>query len=192
MLLYAAKTIINFLRILCGQDFFFSRWIIARTEQLDQKDGQKKSLCLSPSPLLCPNHRQTWLLVVRQLCWWTGCKKLDWRVEDIDYNVKVVSCRVRTNHSRGICPGYSPAKNFCKFSRTFIPVPGTSGNSVRQPYPYPELLRVPYAGQCHKYLGCGYTIFITHLSSSVDAWHNTQNFFEFCNTSVPYQLLLQV
>ena len=35
------------------------------------------------------------------------------------------------NHARGIYPGYYPTKNFCKFCRTFIPVPGTSVSSVR-------------------------------------------------------------
>ena len=30
-----------------------------------------------------------------------------------------------------LAPGYSHTKNFCKFCRTFIPVPGTSGSSVR-------------------------------------------------------------
>ena len=43
---------------------------------------------------------------------------------------KVVFCRVRTNHTRGIYPGYYPAKSFCEFCRTFIPAPGTSGSSV--------------------------------------------------------------
>ena len=40
-------------------------------------------------------------------------------------------CRVRTNHTRGVYPGYYPTKNFCEFCRTFIPVPGTSVSSVR-------------------------------------------------------------
>ena len=49
---------------------------------------------------------------------------------------KVVLCRVRTNHTRDVYPGYYPdTKNFCKFCRTFIPVPGTSGSSVRQSVP---------------------------------------------------------
>ena len=45
---------------------------------------------------------------------------------------KVVFCTVRTNHTRGVYPGYYPTKNFCEFCiyRTFIPVPGTSGSSV--------------------------------------------------------------
>ena len=58
---------------------------------------------------------------------------------------KVGFCRVRTNHTRGIYPGYYPTKKFCEFCRTFIPVPGTSGSYVRHSYPYPELLEVLYA-----------------------------------------------
>ena len=58
---------------------------------------------------------------------------------------KVVFCRVRTNRTRGIYPGYNPTKNFCKFCRPFVPVPGTSGDSVRHSYLYTELLEVLYA-----------------------------------------------
>ena len=98
---------------------------------------------------------------------------------------KVVFCRVRTNHTRGIYPGYYPTKNFCKFCRTFIPVPGTSGSSVRQSYPYPEILEVLYASATNT-RGTGiYIIFITYVSS-VRPCDNTQNFSDFCNTSVPY------
>ena len=45
--------------------------------------------------------------------------------------------RVRTEpYPRGIYPGYCPTKNFCKFCRTFIPVPGNSVSSVRHSYMY--------------------------------------------------------
>ena len=43
---------------------------------------------------------------------------------------KVVVCRVRTNHTQGIYPGYYPTKNFCKFCKTFIPVPVISASSA--------------------------------------------------------------
>ena len=61
------------------------------------------------------------------------------------YITKVGFCRVRTNHTRGIYLGYYPTKNFCEFCRTFIPVPGTSGSSVRRSCLCPELLEVLYA-----------------------------------------------
>ena len=38
----------------------------------------------------------------------------------------------RVNHTRGVYPRYYPTKNFCNFCRTLIPVPGTSGSSVRR------------------------------------------------------------
>ena len=38
---------------------------------------------------------------------------------------RLCSVRYVQNHIRGIYPGYYPTKNFCKFCRTFIPVPGT-------------------------------------------------------------------
>ena len=41
--------------------------------------------------------------------------------------------------------GITRTRNFCKFCRAFIPVPGTSVSSVRQ---------------CHEYRGYGYSIFI--------------------------------
>ena len=76
------------------------------------------------------------------------------------------------NHTRGIYRGYYPTKNFCKFCRTFIPVPGTSVSSVRP---------------CHKYPGYGYSIlYLPGTSvSSVRQCHNTPNICEFCNTFVP-------
>ena len=68
-------------------------------------------------------------------------------------------------------PGINyPTKNlFCKFCRTFISVPGTSGSSVRQ---------------CHKYPGYGYITFITFVSS-VRPCHNTRNFCEQHFRTVP-------
>ena len=44
---------------------------------------------------------------------------------------KIVFCRVQTDHTLGIYPGYYPTKNFWKFCRTFTPVPRISGSSVR-------------------------------------------------------------
>ena len=60
---------------------------------------------------------------------------------------------------------FTRTRNFCKFCRIFIPVPGTSVSSARQ---------------CHKYPGYGYSIFIT-----------ARNCCKFC-TSVPqYSKVLQ-
>ena len=88
---------------------------------------------------------------------------------------KVVFCRVRANHTRvfipgtrGIYPGYCPTKNFCKFCRTFtpvpgnlwkfcgafIPVPGISASSVR---PWPQ------------YPGYGYSTFCARSVKSVSS-----------------------
>ena len=101
---------------------------------------------------------------------------------EIDY-FKVVFCRVRTNNTRGIYPGYYPTKNFCEFCSTFISVPGTSGSSVRHSYPYPELLEVLY--DIHtRTRGMGISFY--NYVSSVRPCHNTRNICEFCNTSVPY------
>ena len=68
-------------------------------------------------------------------------------------------------------PGYIPrTKNFRLFCTAFIPpVPGTSTSSVRQ---------------CHEYPGYGYIISSTYVSS-VRPSHNTRNFCEFCNISLP-------
>ena len=75
---------------------------------------------------------------------------------------KVLFCRVLTKRTEGIYPGYYPPKILCKICRTFLPVPGTSGSSVRHSYPYQKLLEVLYARA-----------------------HNTRNFWKFCNNPVP-------
>ena len=97
---------------------------------------------------------------------------------------KVVFCRVGTNHTR-VCidPGYYPTKNFCKFCRTFIPVPGTYWKFCTTFIPVPGTSGSS-ARESHKYPGYRYIVFIT-LVSSVRPCHNTRNFCEFCNTSVP-------
>ena len=46
------------------------------------------------------------------------------------HNARLCSVGYVQNHTRGIYPGYYPTKNFCKFCRTFIPVPGTCVSSV--------------------------------------------------------------
>ena len=45
-------------------------------------------------------------------------------------NPKLCSVGHVQNHTRNIYPRYYPTKNFCKFCRTFIPVPGTCVSSV--------------------------------------------------------------
>ena len=69
-------------------------------------------------------------------------------------------CRVRVTqkHTWGIIPGYYHTKNFCNFCRTLMPVPATSGSSVRR---------------CHKDPEYGYGMFIP-----------ARNFRKFC-TPVP-------
>ena len=68
-----------------------------------------------------------------------------WVVARGEQNSKVVFCRVRTNRTRRVDPGFFPTKNFCNFCRAFIPVPGTSRSSVRHSYLYPEPLEAMYA-----------------------------------------------
>ena len=68
---------------------------------------------------------------------------------------------------------HARTRNFCELCRTFIPVPGTSVSSVRPAPQYP---------------GYGYSIFLYPPGTSVSSvrpCHNTQNFCEFCNTSMP-------
>ena len=100
---------------------------------------------------------------------------------------KVVFCRVLTNRTRGIYPGYYyPIKNFFKFGTTFIPVPETSVSSARHAYPYPELLEFLYA-RGHNTRGTGTACFCTRaeLLTYVRLCHNARNFRKFCKTSVP-------
>ena len=85
-------------------------------------------------------------------------------------NCKVVFCRVGTNHTRVFTRVFTPGIKlqktfvvvfmqdintrtwkFLKFCTTVIPVPGTSGSSVRQ---------------CHKYPGYGYIIFKRYQGSA--------------------------
>ena len=93
---------------------------------------------------------------------------------------KVVFCRVRTNRTRGSYSGYYPINNFCKFCGAFIPVPRTSGSSVRHSYPYAEALEVLYA-RGHITRGTG-------TASVVPA----RNFCEFCTPVPQYPELLEV
>ena len=96
------------------------------------------------------------------------------------YIIKIVFCRVLTNRTRGIYLGYYPTKNLCKFCRAFIPVPGTSGSSVRHSYLYPEFLEVLYA-RGHKTRGTGTACFLP-----------ARNFCEFCTAVPQYLELLEV
>ena len=82
------------------------------------------------------------------------------------------------NHTRGIYPGYYRTENFCKFCRTFIPVPGTSVSSVAVSYVHANATNTRGAGTAFLYLP-GTSV------SSVRPCHNTRNFCEFCNTSIP-------
>ena len=87
-------------------------------------------------------------------------------------NVVFCSLGYLQNHTRGIYPAYYPTKNFCKFCRTFIPVPGTSVRSVRP---------------CHNTRGTG-TAFVYLPGTSVRSGrpcHNTRNFWKFCRTFIP-------
>ena len=108
----------------------------------------------NPDPKPTRNWRETWLRRFRSFFSiapiWVDC---DLRIADhvfasSHYQWKpceVVFCRVRTNHTRGIYRGYYPTNNCCKFCRTFIPVPGTSGSSVR---PWPQYPRYRYSMFC--------------------------------------------
>ena len=90
---------------------------------------------------------------------------------------KVVFCRIRTElypgylprvipyNARGIYRGYYPAKNFCKFCRTFIPVPRTCVSSVRHSYPYPELLEALYV-RARNTRGTGTAFFMRRVSEA--------------------------
>ena len=71
-------------------------------------------------------------------------------------------------------------RNFCKFCKTFIPVPGTPVSSVGYSYPYPELLRVLYT-PCHNTRGTGAALFV-----------HARNFCEFCTRVPQYPELLEV
>ena len=84
------------------------------------------------------------------------------------------------NHTRGIYRRYYPTKNFCKFCRTFIPVPGTCVGYVRHSHPYPE--SASSVRPCHKYPGYGYSFFYLPGTSvtSVRPCHNTRNFRDVC------------
>ena len=99
---------------------------------------------------------------------------------------KVGFCRVRTEPYPGYLPGYYPTKNFCKFCRTFIPVPRTSVSSVQLSYPYPNICEfctpVP---QNTRGTGTAFLYLPGTSVSFVRPCHNTRNFCEFCNTSVP-------
>ena len=67
---------------------------------------------------------------------------------------------------------HTRTRNFCELCRTFIPVPGTSVSSGRPVQQYP---------------GYGYIVFYPPRTSvsSVRPSHNTRNFCELCNTSIP-------
>ena len=115
----------------------------------------------------------------------------------------------------GVCiyPGNTRSRNFCKFCRTFIPVPGASGSSVRPCHktrnfwqfcktfiPVPELLLVVWEIHTRTRNFCEFCtpratipgVLLRHLSyppgtsvSSVRSCHNTQNFWKFFNTFIP-------
>ena len=93
-----------------------------------------------------------------------GLKRGRCSVMTPSYFTRLCSVGYVRHHTRGIYPGYYPTKNFCKFYRTFISVPGTSVSSVRP---------------CHKYPGYGYSIFIP-----------ARNFCEFCTPVPQYPELL--
>ena len=71
-----------------------------------------------------------------------------------------------------ITPGVTLVKDFCKFCGALIPVPRTSGRSVRHSYSYPDLLEILYA-RGHNTRGTGTASFVP-----------ARNFCEFC-TPVP-------
>ena len=111
---------------------------------------------------------------------------LPWAADLILLSSKGVLCRVRTNRTRGIYPGYYRTKNFCKVL-SGIPVPGTSAYSARQLYIYPELLGIMYA-RGHNTRGTDWAACLCPLGTcvcSVRLWYNTSNFWKFCTTSAP-------
>ena len=75
-------------------------------------------------------------------------------------------------------------RNFWKFCNTFIPVPATSVISAAHSYPHLCQLCTPRATipgvRAHHFLYPPGT-----SVSSVRPCHNTRNFCEFCNTSIP-------
>ena len=100
--------------------------------------------------------------------------------------------------------GITRTRNFCKFCKTFIPVPGTSVRPVGYSYTYPELMKVLYASdtntrgrgtailylpgtyvssvcQCHKYPGDGYSFFTP-----------ARNFCTLCTPVSQYPELMEV
>ena len=81
--------------------------------------------------------------------------------------------------------GYYPTTTFCKFCRTFIPVPGTSVRYVRHSYPYPELY-VSSVRPWPQYPGYGYNSFIParNFCEFCTPVPHYRNFCEFCNTSI--------
>ena len=115
----------------------------------------------------------------------------------------------------GVCnyPGITRTRNFCKFCRTFIPVPGTSVSSVRPGHntrnfwkfcetfiPVPELLLVLRDIHTRTRNFCEFCtprvtipgVPVQHLLhppgtfvSSVRPCHNTRNFWKFFNTFIP-------
>ena len=115
----------------------------------------------------------------------------------------------------GVCiyPGITRTRDFRKFCRTFIPVPGTSVSSVRPCHntrhfwkfcktfiPVPELRLVLYDIHTRTRNFCEFctpraTIpgeRVQHISypsgpsaSSIRPCHNTRKFWKFCNTFIP-------
>ena len=88
-----------------------------------------------------------------------------------------------------IYPGYYPTKNFCKFCRTFMLVPRTTGSSVRHSHSYPELLELLYCTPVATVPGVRVQHVLYPLGtssvSSVRLRHNTRSFWKFCKTFVP-------
>ena len=84
------------------------------------------------------------------------------------------------NHTRGIYPGYHPTKNFCKFCRTFIPVPETSVSSVRLSNPYPELCELCTPLPQIPGVRVQHFVYLPGPSaSSSRRCHKTRNFYDF-------------
>ena len=89
-----------------------------------------------------------------------------------ELSIFVLSVGYTQNDTRGIYPGYYPTNDICNLCRTLIPVPGSSGSSVRR---------------CTKTRGTGTAfLYLPGTSvSSVRPCHNTRNFWKFCKTFIP-------
>ena len=100
---------------------------------------------------------------------------------------KVVFCKGTYKQCPGIYPGYYPTYNFCKFCRTFIPVPGTSGCSVTPVPQYPGYGRTACFVPARNF--CEFCTLVPQYPELLEVLYDfrtrTRNFWNFCKISVP-------